>query len=86
MEVESIETFFNTRCKIGNTDEASTSRSFYIEADFGFFDSPREPKPFVVSPQDCYSEPDEKAVAKLFSMMYVICLKEKEDFIKLFLL
>ena len=57
MESETIETFFNTRCKVGAIvkDEATTSKKFYIEADFGFFDTPRKPKPFVANKQDCYS-------------------------------
>ena len=57
MESETIETFFNTRCKVGAIvkDEATTSKKFYIEADFGFFDTPRKPNPFVANKQDCYS-------------------------------
>ena len=62
MGLESIEMFFDTRCTIGDTDEAATSRNFYVKADFGFFDTPPIPKPFVASKQGCYGEYNGKPV------------------------
>ena len=70
MESETIETFFNTRCKVGAIvkDEATTSKKFYIEADFGFFDTPRQPRPFVANKEDCYSYNYGKVTRYLFHL------------------
>ena len=58
METESIEMFFDTRCKVGDTEEADISKTFYVEADVGFFDEQLKARLFKASKQSCYGKQD----------------------------
>ena len=67
MEPKTIETFLNTRCKIGGNNEATTSKDFGIETDFLFFDNPGKPKPFIPAEQVCYIDNGDKDESHVFT-------------------